>query len=323
MNVRSRLKYTVLLPAALAVVASCDVPLQEQYPLESQFSLPEGVAYDPLSRSFFATAINGGQITRISALGQEHVFYASQDPNASFGGAHVDAVRRLLWVCQVDVKTDAIPNSKVVAFDDDGELVKTIDLGEPSFCNDLVTDKYGAVYATDSALPVIYKIDPKTQTKTVFASHPQWAPVQPGMVGLNGLDITPDGKALYVVTTIPAAMYRVDLANPSNTAQVTFSGDPFSVPGDPRFPGPDGLEFVDGEAYVVYDGGVQQLHFTGPTQATVKTTTAVPTGLTSAVDAEDRLYVIDSEVFRVLYMNQPPELPFAILHVDTAVFDAQ
>lgn len=313
---RSRLKYTVLLPAALAVVASCDVPLQEQYLLQSQFSLPEGVAYDSESRSFFATAINGGEITRISALGQEHVFYSSPDPNASFGGAHVDAKNRLLWVCQVDVKTDAIPNSKVVAFDDDGDLVKTIDLGEPSFCNDLVTDKYGAVYATDSALPVIYKIDPKTKTKKVFATHPQWTPVQQGTLALNGLDISPDGKALYVVTTVPAAMFRVDLANPNNISQVTFSGDPFS-PNDPRFPGPDGLEFVDGDAYVVYDGGVQQLHFTGPTHATVKTTTAVPGGLTSAVDAEGRLYVIDSEVFSVLYMNQPPELPFAILHLDT------
>lgn len=315
------MKHTVLLSAVLAVVASCDVPLQEQYALESQSSLPEGVAYDALTRSFFATAINGGEITRISALGQEHVFYASDDPSASFGGAHVDVARRLLWVCQVDVKTDPIPNSKVLAFDTDGDLVHSVDLGEPSFCNDIVTDKTGAAYATDSALPNIYRIDPKGEGFEVFASSPQWAPVSPGVIGLNGLDISPDGKDLYVVTTVPAGLYRVPLANPTGIQSVSFSGDPFAVPGDPRFPGPDGLEFVGDELYVVYDGGVQQLSLVGPAQATVKTTTAVPTGLTSAVDAEDRLYVIDSEVFRVLYMLQPPELPFSILHVDTAVFD--
>lgn len=318
------MKYTVLLPAVLAVLASCDVPLQEQYALESQSSLPEGVAFDPLTASFFATAINGGQITQISALGQESVFYASDDPLASFGGAHVDPARRLLWVCQVDVKTDPIPNSKVVAFDiDDGDLVHSVDLGEPSFCNDLVTDKTGAVYATDSALPNIYRVDPKTASFEVFASSPQWAPVAPGTIGLNGLDVSPDGESLLVVTTVPPALYRVQLDDPTDIATVSFSGDAFAVPGDPRFPGPDGVEFVGDELYVVYDGGVQQLSFTGATQATVRTTTAVPTGLTSAVDAGDRLYVIDSEVFRVLYLHQPPELPFSILHVDTAVFDAQ
>lgn len=318
------MKYTVLLPAVLAVLASCDVPLQEQYALESQSSLPEGVAFDPLTASFFATAINGGQITQISALGQESVFYASDDPLASFGGAHVDPARRLLWVCQVDVKTDPIPNSKVVAFDiDDGDLVHSVDLGEPSFCNDLVTDKAGAVYATDSALPNIYRVDPKTESLEVFASSPQWAPVAPGAIGLNGLDVSPDGESLLVVTTVPPALYRVQLDDPTDIATVSFSGDTFAVPGDPRFPGPDGVEFVGDELYVVYDGGVQQLSFTGATQATVRTTTAVPTGLTSAVDAGDRLYVIDSEVFRVLYLHQPPELPFSILHVDTAVFDAQ
>src|SRR5690349_2457099 len=158
-----------LAAAALPVLASCDIPLPEQYELASSSSLPEGIAYDDLTYSFFATAINGGKITRISALGQEHVFYATNDPTVSFSGAHVDAERRLLWVCQVDVKTDPIPNSKVVAFDiDDRSLVRTIDLGEPSFCNDLVTDEDGAVYATDSALPNIYRIGTDNQLE-VFA----------------------------------------------------------------------------------------------------------------------------------------------------------
>lgn len=320
------MKNTVLLSlaaAALPVLASCDIPLPEQYELASSSSLPEGIAYDDLSYSFFATAINGGKITRISALGQEHVFYATNDPTVSFSGAHVDAERRLLWVCQVDVKTDPIPNSKVVAFDiDERSLVRTIDLGEPSFCNDLVTDEDGAVYATDSALPNIYRIGSDNQLE-VFATGPQF--VAGGSIGLNGLDIAPNGEELLVVKTMPPALYRVSLADPADITEVTFSGDVFSPPGDPRFPGPDGIEFLGDELYVIYDGGVQQLSFDGDdhTHAEVRSTTDVPSGLTSAVDAEGRLYAIDSEVYRVLYMFQPPVLPFKILHLDEALFAAQ
>lgn len=316
------MKNKVLLSiASLAALVSCDPP-PEYYALASESSLPEGIAYDHVTHSFFATAINGGEITRISLLGEE-VFYASADPLTSFGGAHVDAKRRLLWVCQVDIKTDPVPNSRVVAFDiDDGTLVRDIDLGEPSFCNDLTTDAAGTVYATDSALPNIYRIGANDQAE-VFASSPQWAPVAPGVLGLNGLDIAPGGQDLLVVTTVPPAMYRVSMTDPTDIATVTFSGDPFSVPGDPRFPGPDGIEFLDDELYVIYDGGVQQLTFSSNdhTQAEVRTTTEVPTGLTSVTLAEGHLFMIDSEVFRALYMMQPPELPFAILHLDEDLFD--
>lgn len=318
------MKHNALLSAAaaLTVLTSCDIPLPETYVLASQSSLPEGLAYDEVTFSFFATAIHGGEITRLSLFDQEKVFYASPDPLVSFSGAHVDAERRLLWVCQVDVKTDPIPNSKVLAFDiDEGALVRSIDLGEPSFCNDLTTDADGTVYATDSALPNIYRIGADDQLE-VFASSPQFAPVEPGVLGLNGLDIAPDGESLLVVKTVPPALYRVSLADPSDIAEVTFSGDPFAVPGDPRFPGPDGLEFFGDALYVVYDGGVQELRFSDEsyTHATVRTTTAVPTGLTSITVAEGRLYVIDSEVYRVWYQGQAPELPFTIRRLNPSLF---
>lgn len=309
--------------AALTVLASCDIPLPDSYALSSPSSLPEGLAYDEATYSFFATAIHGGQITRLSPFEQEHVFYASPDPMVSFSGAHVDALRRLLWVCQVDVKTDPVPNSKVLAFDiDEGALVRSIDLGEPSFCNDLTTAADGTVYVTDSALPNIYRIG-ATGGAEVFASSPDFAPVAPGALALNGLDIAPGGNDLLVVKTVPPALYRVSLTDPSDIVEVSFSGDPFSVPGDPRFPGPDGLEFFGKKLYVVYDGGVQQLRFSGNdyTHAEVRTTTEVPTGLTSITIAEGRLFVIDSEVYRVWYQGLAPELPFAIRRLDIGLFD--
>lgn len=309
--------------AMLALLPACDVPLQEVYPLQSTTSLPEGVAYDGTTHTFFATAINGGQITRITPLGQEIVFHSDADPNRSFGGAHVDEDRRRLWVCIVDVKTNPFPTSQVWAFNiETKKRTHAISLPPVSFCNDLVTDDAGKVYVTDSANPNIYRINPATQSYSVFLTSPTFNPVQPGAPALNGIDLSPDGDHLLTVTTFPAALYSVPIAAPNSFVAVQTSGDAFAMPGDPRFPGPDGVEFVDDQLYVAYDGGVQQLTFSNAdfTAASVATTTAVPTGLTSLTVAEGQLFAIDSEVFRVLYTNQPPELPFSILHVDTGVF---
>lgn len=321
------MKHPLLIAAAFASLASCDAPLQEQYVLSSQSSLPEGVAFDAASESFFATAIQGGQITRITALGQELVFHRSDEPDLSFSGAHVDDARRRLWVCAVDIKSGPAPRSRIVGFDipGGGKIVRSVDLGEGSFCNDLTTDDDGVVYATDSAQPHIYRLAPDGEGVEVFATDPRFAPAAPGVIGLNGIDLAPDGESLLVVTSVPAQLFRVALHEPGDIGVVTFSGDAFGMPGDPRFPGPDGIEFLGDELYVAFDGGVQQLRFAGDdlAHAVVRTTTAVPTGLTSLTVAEGRLYAIDSEVYRVMYGGQPPELPFRILHVDDGLFDAQ
>ncbi len=323
----NKLVFTTLVPsllASLALLPSCDVPLQGGYALQSTSSLPEGVAYDDVTHTFFATAINGGQITRVTPLGQEIVFHSDSNPNLSFGGAHVDEARRVLWVCAVDVKTNPFPTSQVWGFNiETKKVTHKIALPPVSFCNDLVTDAKGLVYVTDSANPNIYRVDPKKKSFSVFLTAPQFAPVGPGNVALNGLDFTPDGDRLLVVTTIPAALYSVPIVNPQSFVAVQTTGDAFAMPGDPRFPGPDGVEFVDDRLYIAYDGGVQQLTFSDDdfTQASVATTTAVPTGLTSLTVAEGQLFAIDSEVFRALYLFLPPELPFSILHVDAALFE--
>lgn len=311
--------------ATAAALVSCDAALlQEQYVLASQSSLPEGVAYDAKSQTFFATAMRGGQLTRISPLGQEHVFYRHGDPEVSFVGADVDEARRRLWACMVDLRGE-YPASKVVAFDiEDQELVRTIELGPGSYCNDLVADADGVVYASDSALPNIYRIDPDLGRFEIFATDPRFAPTVPGQLGLNGLDISPDGESLLVARTARPELFRVDMRDPRDVAVVALSGDAFAVPGDPRFPGPDGVEFVGDALYVAFDGGVQQIEFTGSghLNGRVRTNTAVPTGLSSLTATDDdRLYAIDSEVYRVLYTSRPPELPFRIVHVDVGAFD--
>jgi sugar lactone lactonase YvrE len=313
----------LVLPLITAVFAplACDVLLQDQYELASPTSLPEGVAYDEGSHTFFATAIRGGHITRVTPVGSEVVFYSDDEPNRSFGGAHVDAERRRLWVCVVDVATNPFPVSQVFGFHiDTRKRTHVIPLPTPSFCNDLVTDDDGVVFATDSATPQVLRIDPKESEVAVLATLPV-TPL-PGGIGLNGIDLSPDGERLLVVSSMPAGIYSVPISDPEAVVEVATSGDPFAMPGHPLFPAPDGLEFVGDQLYVAYDGGVQRLTFSDAdwTQASVQTTTAVPTGLTSLTEAEGELYAIDSEVFRVLYQGEAPQLPFRILRVDPGLF---
>ena len=89
-NSAPKLLASTLLASTFLTLPACDVPLPEQFVLQSTSSLPEGVAYDGVTHTFFATAINGGQITRFTPLAQEIVFHADADANRSFGGAHVD-----------------------------------------------------------------------------------------------------------------------------------------------------------------------------------------------------------------------------------------
>ncbi len=308
----------------LGLVTACDIPLKSYFPLKSTSSLPEGVAYDQATQSFFATAINGGQITRVTTLGKELVFHSDDDPNRSFGGAYVDAIRRRLWVCVVDIKTNPFPTSEVWAFNiESRKRTHRIALPPVSFCNDLVADDSGKLYVTDSANPNIYRVNPADQSFAVFLSDPAFTPVAPGVLGLNGLDLSPDGDHILAVTTVPPGLYSIPVADPQAFVAVQTSGDPLSMPGDPRFPGPDGARFVDDRLYIAYDGGVQQLTFSDDdfTHAAIATTVEVPTGLTSLTAAEGQLFAIDSEVFRALYLFMPPELPFSILRVETDLFE--
>lgn len=309
--------------AALAVcllATACEAPLREHYLLASRDSLPEGLAFDPGSDTFFVTAVRGGVIARFTPLGRELEFHRGDDPEVSFMGAHVDAGRGLLWVCEVDLR--AGPRSRVVALRiADGRRVREVAFEGPAHCNDVVTDDAGIMYATDSAQPRIVRVD--AAGLTVFAEDPRFAPASERTLGLTGLDLSPDGESLLVAKLAPPTLFRVRVDDPADVAAVQFTGDAFGMPGDPRFPGPDGVAFVGDTLYVAHDAGVQQLRFAGDDfkRAEVRTTAAVQVGLTSLVDAGGRLYAVDSDAYRVLHAHKQPEPPFAVVQVDLGLFD--
>ena len=294
--------------------------IRDVYTLSSPMSLPEGVAFDAKTRRFFATGLLGGQITQIdAATGVETLFHQNEGETQQFSGAKVDVTRRRLWVCGSDI---SVPRGGVSVFDvDSGALLHHFPLVRGGICNDVCLDAAGAAYVTDSFQPVIFRADLADGSAGEFVRDPQMAAPM-GQFGLNGIAITPDGAHLIGGFTSPSKLFLIPLAARGAVQEIALSGDPFAVPGDRHFTGADGIIFIDETLYVVNDGGVQAVSFTGGDYSTgrVKNVLAPEPGLTTAAVVDGELYVIKSEVVMAMHMRQPPRLPFKIYRFPLAAF---
>lgn len=305
------------LAAAVATAACSDSsdkpaqPLLDRYELSSPDSVPEGVAFDPVERAFYATSLQGGSITRIAADGTESVFRPADD-RAQIGGVKVDAAARRLWVCATQV--DGL-DDRVWVFDlESGARVLEFVLGALSTggsCNDLTLDGSGAAFVTDPANPFIYRLDPVSGEGEVFASDPLFTDASGMGLGLNGIAMSVDGDALIVARFLPAALLHVSLPNGDSVVPLALAGD--------ALPAPDGLAVLDGDFYAVSDAAVSRVRTN--TDSTAGTVTTVPqiSGLSTATVAEGALYVIRSDVTNFA-LGRPVNPPFEIFRVDLEAF---
>ena len=288
-----------------------DTPLAERYVLSSPDSVPEGVAFDPDARAFYATSLQGGSIVRIDLDGRESVFRAA-DNRALVGGVKVDAERRRLWACAQSVDGG---DSRVWVFDlTTAELSMEFFLGAivaNAACNDLALDSAGVAYVTDPANPYLYRLDPATGAAAIFATSPLFADITGAGLGLNGIAISPDGTALIVARFVPASLLRVSLPGGESIEPVVLSGD--------TLPSPDGLAVLNGDLYAVSGDSVSQVRPNADFSAGEVVNVAQISGLSTATIAESELYVIKSEVVNFV-LKRPLETPFEIFRVDLDAF---
>ena len=297
---------------------------RDVYSLSSPMSLPEGVAFDAKTRRFFATGLMGGQIMEVDAAsGDERVFYAYAAP-VQLSGAKVDEQRRRLWVCVSDISG---PVGGVDLFDvDSGALLQHFDLARGGICNDVALDADGVAYVTDSFQPVIYRVDYRVDARDgsagEFVRDAQMAAPM-GQFGLNGVVVTPDDRHVIGGFTSPSKLFITSRTDPQGVREITLEGDPLAVPNDPHFTGADGIIFIGEVLYVVNDGGVQQVTFSGPDYSTgrVKSVRLPEGGLTTATVVDGELYVIKAEVVRAMHMRLPPNLPFKIYRFPRSLFE--
>jgi hypothetical protein len=200
-------------PAFQAVVARMEAKLPRldyaptAFEIEDRALLPEGLAHDTKSATFFMGSIAQRKILRIDALNTVSEFAGPGAGLDAVLGLAVDGPRRRLYaVTTTALTTDGAKSKRnaVIAFDvDTGRLMRRNDVPEATQLNDVTVALGGRVYASDSGSGAIYEIRPEGPARQVVAPNQ--------IRGSNGIATSPDGKRLYVAHSTGLAV--VDLVS--------------------------------------------------------------------------------------------------------------
>lgn len=159
--------------------------------------IPEGIAYDPRTGSFFLGSIYKRKIVRIDKAGKAADFSKPEDGLWDVLGMKVDPARRTLWVCSAAGASAGEQDGSSGLFRYDlttGRLVSRHLLPgkpQPHLLNDVALGRNGEVFVTDSKAGGLYRLRPGQEQLEVF--------LEPGtLIYPNGVALSPDAKKLFV-----------------------------------------------------------------------------------------------------------------------------
>jgi sugar lactone lactonase YvrE len=200
-----------LLRLLLAVAPACSVPNAKKetvgpkdFILEEKDLIPEGLAFDTVSRSIFVSSTHKRKIVRIDSTGRVSDFIKEkQDGIWSTIGMEVDAGRRHLWVISSQAKEvlplpdpDSIQwRSAIYQYNlETGALIDSCLLAMKNvFLNDLTVAENGDVYITESIQGNIYRLKTGRDSLELFLSlKPYTFP--------NGINFSDQPGHLFVST---------------------------------------------------------------------------------------------------------------------------
>lgn len=190
--------------------------------------IPEGIEYDQTNRRFLSGSLVEGSVFEIGEDGKLTALVSDPDLVSSVG-IEVDEERGRLLVTNSDrsaFQPGNVGQAKLGIFNStSGEKLAMVDLGavigaatgDPPrfFANDVTVDSEGNAYVTDTFQNVVYKVTPDFQASVLH----RFGALEGG-AALNGI-VYHDGGYLLVVAG--QDIYRVPLANPADTAQVTVT----------------------------------------------------------------------------------------------------
>jgi len=217
--------------------------------LEERDLIPENVAWDPATQTFFIGAIYKRKIVARDRAGKVRDFVASkQDGLGGVLGMKLDLKRRRLWAVSYNGPNppvmDAPPDEHlrgVFIFDlNTGKLVRKVTSfadGEPLSANDVVLDSQGNAYLSSCRRGAVCRVGAEDATAEVFL--PSEA------IGfVNGIAISDDDRYLFVAHG--NGVERVEIATHAHITLAHAPGISLS--------GADGLSFYKGSLVAVQNG---------------------------------------------------------------------
>lgn len=236
--------------AALRAVANKRIGEAEiAFTIPDRTIIPEGIAYDGTSRSFFVSSQYQRKIVRIDDSGALSDFITQgQDGIWMVFGIAVDAPRRRLWAvstAEPEMRGFAPADegrAGLFAFDlATGKLLKKIVVdptARANYFDDLTVARDGRVFVSNGGAGSILTLAPDAEQLSVL--------VAPGTIqGPNGLALSPDNTRLYA-SDYAGAIVLIDPRSGS-TRRVT-------PPADATIYGIDGLTWADGSLIGVENG---------------------------------------------------------------------
>lgn len=186
---------------------------EQAFTVHAKGLVPEGLAYDPNTKTFFVGSVYRRKIVAVNAAGEAKDFSHESDGLWSVMGMKVDAKRHLLWGCTAGhmQMANAKPeeNGKTAVFKYDlssGKLLKKYpvpDGGGKHWLGDLALDSKGNVYASDSLSPAVYVIrQDKDEIESFVAGSP--------FINPQGIVLTSDEKKLLMADYLKG-LFLIDL----------------------------------------------------------------------------------------------------------------
>lgn len=278
---------------------------------------PEGIAVDD-EGGFYVGSLTDGSILHFVAGEQEpQVLVPSGDLQTraigSAVGMIVDGSEDLLWVCDGGGLMGERAPAVVGVDTADGAVVVRHPLpGGAGLCNDLAQDAAGNLYATDSYNPRVVRIaasDRRTEGSAVdWATREDWA-VEPGQIGLNGLDVL--GDSLYVVHTSNNAVYRIALQDePGPAIPLTLDRVPNGLDGL-KVAGDGSLVFVEG-----YADQITRIELLDGDRGRLSVLEDGLDGPTTFAFFADSAWIVEGQLPHLFDpMAGPPSLPFQVVRL--------
>lgn len=232
------MKYTPTLFLLIFILA-CTSKAPTEYVLAEKDLVPEGIAYSAKNDAFYLTSVTKSKIIAVDRkTGKQTDFISENEFGYQPGvGIWIDDVRDLVHALGgYYLLPDSL--SSIYSFDiNTHKLLKRLDLSDEHFLNDMVVDKKGHMYLTDTKDASIYLLKQEADSLELFYRSPE-------IEFPNGIAISDDNTKLYIAS-MPKGIKVLDIA----TKQILNQTDTLDIST-----GIDGLEFYQGHLYGVQNG---------------------------------------------------------------------